>query len=747
MVELEADSAESTPAWQILERSLQTQQDGRLVLAELGRDVELGSDSLRGWLAGPGGAMVTQVLGGNVDKIVNIAHAEVVNIYQQQPLSIPVPRQLPADLRDFSDRKKVVVQIKGRLVRAGDSTEIVAISGPGGVGKTSLAIHSASLVRKQFTNGQLYVDLQGQSKSALDPYDVLATLLRAFGIDGPAIPASQGEREGLFRSMLAERRVLILLDNALNEGQLRPLLPGDTECAVLITSRKQMLALEGAFFVCLAAFPAVESVAMLSTIVGAKRCKQQRGDADEIARLCGGLPLALRLAGTRLAANQTLPLANLAAALEDENRRLKELSVGDREVRATLKLSYDRRPDREQWLFRFLAILEVQSFAPWVAASLMDSTLADAESLLSGLVDNQLLAVAQQEAGTGVRYRFHDLMRVLARELVNADPKQKRDDAVDRVLHDYCQLAEFHAAKLAPGGYFEIIDPADEATSAYPERIQGILGQDSYQWFSSEYATLRLAIEHCVTVGSFRCAWRLALALQDFLELQGNLKDWHHLAQRGLAAAEQDHNQKAAALSHRSLGIASLYQGNADEAVQELRQALIPTDGGRPDKTTAVTLRSLGEALSETGQWDEARRCFADAGRMFTKLGLPEWAAWNKWSLGAARGVHGDTQGAVKALQQCIHIFEHLHHVRGLAVTLRSLSVVDIRLGRTAEATSALEQCIPLFRATGDRLGEALAMKQLAVLYSAAGRSSEAAELQAVCDPYLQQVGTTGGFH
>lgn len=745
MVELKADNSESARAWNVLERSLQTQRDGRLVLGELGRDIELGSDSLREWLAGPGGAMVTQVLGGNVDKIVNIARAGVVSIYQQ-PLSVPVPRQLPGDLRDFSDRKKVVEQIKGRLARAGDNTEIVAISGPGGAGKTSLAIHSACLVRKQFTNGQLYVDLQGQSKSALDPYDVLATLLRSFGIDGPAIPASQGEREGLFRSILAERRVLILLDNARDEGQLRPLLPGDTQCAVLITSRRQMLGLEGAFFVRLAAFSAVESVAMLSTIVGAKRCKQQRSDTDEIARLCGGLPLALRLAGTRLAANQSLPLANLAAALGDENRRLKELTVGDREVRAILKLSYDRRPDREQMLFRLLAILDLQSFAPWVAASLLDSTLADAESLLSGLVDNQLLAVVQPEASGGVRYRFHDLMRVLARELVNADPKQKRDDAVDRVLHEYCQLAEFHAAKLAPGGYFESIQ-ADEATSTYPERIQGILEQDSYQWFSSEYATLRLVIEHCATVGSFRCAWRLALVLQDFLELQGNLKDWRHLAELGLEAAEQDHNQKAAALSRRSLGIASLYQGNADESIQELRHALIPSDEGRTEKINAVTLRSLGEALSEAGQWDEARRYFADAGRAFTKLGLSEWAAWNEWSLGVARGVHGDLQGAVRALQQCIHIFEHLHHVRGLAVTLRSLSTVEIRLGRTAEATSALEQCIPLFRATGDRLGEALAMKQLATLYSAAGRFSEAANLQAACDPYLQQAGKTEGFH
>ncbi len=745
MTDLQTASPESTRTWEILERHLQTQRDGRLVLAELGRGQDRGLDSLRGWLASPGGAMVTQVLGGNVEKIVNIARAEVVNIYQPA-LSVPVPRQLPADLRDFSDRNTLLTQIRNRLSRARGATEVVAISGPGGVGKSSLALHAACLVREQFPDGQLFVELRGQSESPLDPYDVLATLLRALGIDGSAVPADQGEREGLLRSLLAKRRVLMLLDNARDESQLRPLLPGDTQCAILITSRKQLLGLDGVFFIRLMAFSPMDSVAMLSSIAGAKRCRQQRSHADEIARLCGGLPLALRLAGTRLAANQSLPLANLAAALEDESRRLKELKVGDREVRATLKLSYDRRPEREQLLFRFLALLDVQSFAAWVAASLLDSTLDEAETLLSGLADNELLAIAQQEEDGAVRYRFHDLMRVLARELVREDPPQARDEAIDRVLHDYCRLSEQHAVRLAPGGYFERTGPANEAASAYPERIQGLLSQDPYQWFSSEFASLRFAIEHCAATGLPGYAWRLALAVQDFLELQGNLRDWHHLAELGLAAAEQDHDRLATELAHRSLGIALLYQGDAAEAVAQLRLALLPADGGSAGKTTAITLRSLGEALSENGQWDEAQRCFADATRVFTELGLPDWAAWTSWSLGVARGVHGDDEGSADALRQCLGAFEQLHHVRGLAVTLRSLSIVEIRLGRTEEATSALEQCIPLFRATGDRLGEALAMKQLAELYSAAGRADAAADLQAGCEPYLQQVGATGGF-
>lgn len=740
------DTVDLARSWPVLERSLQSQHDGRLVLAELSRDIERGSDSLREWLAGPGAPIVTLVQGSTVEKLVNIARAEVVNIYQQ-PLSLPVPRQLPPDLRDFSDREEVLVRIKDRLFRAAATPEIVAISGPGGSGKTSLAVHAACLVRKEFTDGQLYVDLRGQSGSPLDAYDVLGGLLRAFGLDGPAIPEAQGEREGLFRSLLAERRVLMLLDNAGSEGQLRPLLPGNTGCAVLITSRRQVIGLEGVFFVRLKEFSDDDSVAMLSRIVGADRCERQRGAAKEIARLCGGLPLALRLAGTRLAANDLLQLPTLASALEDESRRLQELSVGDREVRATLKLSYDRRPEQEQELFRLLATLDVQSFRSWVAASLMDSTLDQAESLLFGLVDNQLLAVAQQDADGALHYRFHDLMRVLARELVNADPETTRSRAVERVMNDYCQLAEFHAAKLAPGGYFEIVDHKDGATPLYPDRIQAILGRDSYQWFSAEYATLRWAIEHCVAERSFRHAWRLALAVQDFLELQGNLKDWRHLAQIGLIAAEQDHNRKAAALSHRSLGIALLYQDAGDEAVRELRRALIHTGRSGSDKTRAITLRSLGEALSETGQWDEAHRCFAEARQVFAKLGLSEWAAWTEWSLAIARGVHGDTQGSVSTLQECIRRFERLHHVRGLAVTLRSLSAAEMQLERNDQASSSLEQCIPLFRATGDRLGEALAMKQLAELYSVAGRDTQAAELRAICEPYLQQVGGTAGFH
>jgi tetratricopeptide (TPR) repeat protein len=745
MTVTEAGETGAARTWQALERSLQTQEDGRLVLAELGRDVDRGADSLRGWLGSPGGAIVTQVLGGNVNKIVNIARAEVVNIYQP-PLSLPMPRQLPADLADFTDRKSLIPQITGRLTRGGGKTQIVAISGPGGAGKSSLAIHAACRVREHFTDGQLFVDLQGQAESPLDPSDVLATFLRALGVDGSIIPVGREERTGLLRSVLAKRQVLILLDNAGDEGQLRPLLPGDTKCGVLITSRKQLLGLEGALFIPLMPFPTAESVSLLSKIAGAKRCKTQRSDADEIARLCGGLPLAVRLAGTRLAANQSLPLATLAASLEDESRRLKELEVGDREVRATLQLSYDRRTAREQLLFRLLSLLEVQSFAAWFAASVLDSTLDEAETLLTTLVDNQLLAIAPQEADGLVRYRFHDLMRVLARELVRADPQQARADAIGRVLDDYCRLAEFHAVRLNPGGYFERTGPAEEAAGAFPERIAGLLDLDPYLWFSAEFATMRFAIEYSAGAGFLSAAWRLALAVQDFLELQGNLKDWHRLAELGLAAAEQDHNETATALSHRSLGIALLYQGDAGDAVPELRRALLPADGSGADKGTAITLRSLGEALSEAGQWDEAQRCFTDAGQIFTDLGLAEWAAWTQWSLGVARGVHGDNEGAAKALGQCLRTFELLHHVRGLAVTLRSLSIVQLRLGQTDEATSTLEQCIPLFRSTGDRLGEALAMGQLAQLYEAAGRAADAAGLQATSGPYLQQVGSTDGF-
>jgi tetratricopeptide (TPR) repeat protein len=746
MAVIEADDPEAKGAWRTLERSLQTREDGRLVLAELGQDVDRGSDKLRGWLVSSGGgAMVTQVLGGNVDKIVNIARAEVVNIYQPG-LSLPVPRQLPADLGDFSDRKTLLTQIKGRLGRETGSTPIVAISGSGGAGKSSLAIHAACLVRDQFTDGQLFVDLQGQSEYPLDPSDVQATFLRALGVDGSLIPVDPGERGGLFRSALAKRRVLILLDNARDEGQLRPLLPGDSKCGMLITSRRQLLGLEGALFIALMPFPPAESVAMLSKIAGAKRCKQQRSEAEEIARLCDGLPLALRLAGTRLAANKSLPLAKLAASLEDESRRLKELRVGDRTVRASLQLSYDRRTNREQLLFRFLSLLDVQSFAAWVAASVLGSTLDEAETLLTSLVDNQLLVIAPEGTDGGVRYRFHDLIRVLARELVRADPQQDRTDAIGRVLDDYCLLAEFHAVRLNPGGYFERTGPAEVAAGAYPERIAGLLDEDPYQWFSAEFATLRFAIEYCAAAAFPRYAWRLALAVQDFLELQGNLKDWEHLARLGLAAAEQDQDQTATALGHRSLGIALLYKGDVGEAVAELRRALLPADGSGTDKRTAITLRSLGEALSEAGQWDEAQRYFTDASQIFTDLGQPEWAAWTRWSLGVARGVHGDNEGAAKALRQCLHTFELLHHVRGLAVTLRSLSIVQIRLGQTEEAASTLEQCIPLFRSTGDRLGEALAMGQLAELYEAAGRSVEATGLQAASGPYLQQVGSTGGF-
>lgn len=730
--------------WPTLERGLQSDRNGRLVLAEFGRDTDRGGVLLQQWLSTePGAAIINQVTGGTVERLINIAKAEAVHIYQQR-LPLPIPQQLPADLADFTNREENIERIGAML--ASDRPATVAISGPGGVGKTSLAIHVAHRVRAAYPDGQLYIDMQGHLGPVVDPADIVSGFLRDFGFDGAVIPESAADRERMYRSVLAERKVLILVDNAAAAGHVRPLLPGGPGCSVLVTSRPPLAGLDAAAFVRLESLPAASALALLTGIVGTQRCGRERDAAQRIVTLCGQLPLAVRLAGARLAASESTPLARMADALHDESRRLQELRVGDREIRATLRLSYDRRPRPAQRLFRYLGLLEPGSFPAWVGASLLDIPLAEAETALADLVEHQLLSAHLIEGNTAPRYRFHDLTRVFARELLEAEPARAKGKASARLCDDFCLLAESYAVRLAPGGYFE--PPAGDAGPGgrRPDRLAGAFDADPYEWFTTEYDTLLWAIERSAATGRKRTTWRLALALQDVFELRGGLHDWQRTAELGLQAARRDRHHLAVALAGRSLGIIHLYQGSFGAAIAELRPALAAARRYGTAKTTAITLRSLGESLSENGDRDEAFACFAEAMTIFDRLGEPEWAAWTRWSTGVAENVHGDPQGAIESLHDCLARFESLGQPRGVAVTLKSLAEIHIQLGRSADAISAVRQALPLFRATNDRLGEAIGMHRLADLLAEEGDVAAADELRANSRQFLRQVGNMEGF-
>ncbi|RCG15840.1 helix-turn-helix domain-containing protein [Streptomyces reniochalinae] len=318
------------------------------------------------------------------------------------------PAQLPATLPDFTGRDSLVARLGAQLSRA-DGT-VMALAGIGGVGKTALAVHLGHAVADRFPDGQLYVDLQGTGASPADGAAVLGGFLRSLGTDDASLPEGVEERAALFRSLLAGRRVLVLLDNARDAAQVRPLLPGTAGCAALVTSRVRMVDLAGARLVDLDVLGPGEAMALFSRVVGAERVGAEREAAMDVVAACGFLPLALRIAAARLSARRTWTVSVLAAKLADERRRLDELQAGDQAVGATFELGYAHLDAEQARAFRLLGLTEGPDIPLAAAAALLDRPAEEAEDLLEALVDSSLL----ESAGPG-RYRLHNLMRLHAR--------------------------------------------------------------------------------------------------------------------------------------------------------------------------------------------------------------------------------------------------------------------------------------------------------------------------------------------
>lgn len=342
-------------------------------------------------------------------------------------------RHLPRDIDDFTGRagqvRDITALLADRLLRSSTAVPIAAISGKPGIGKTTLAIHVAHTVRDQFPDGQIYCNLHGAEAQDADPAEVLAGFLRDLDVDCQDIPTGLDERARMYRTRLAGQRILVVLDNAANESQVRPLLPGDTACAVLATSRSRLAGLAGAKLVPLDIMSAQQAIELLSKIVGNQRAQGELGALNNIARLCGYLPLALRIAGVRLVSRPTCPIAVFAAKLAIESRRLDLLKAGDLEVRASFAVSYRARGHQEQRAFRVLGQFP-GDFAAGEVAALLDIETDQAEQILEQLVDAELVEVAEVDATGLVRYRLHDLLAEFAQEcLARAEPEAQQPPA------------------------------------------------------------------------------------------------------------------------------------------------------------------------------------------------------------------------------------------------------------------------------------------------------------------------------
>lgn len=507
------------------------------------------------------------------------------------------PAQLPADITDFTGRQAQLATL-AHLATAADqsATVLIAITGKPGVGKTTLAVHAAHRLRGHYPDGQLFVNLRDAQARPLAPPEVLARFLRSLGVDRMAIPEDAEERAALYRSRLADQRLLILLDNAECEAQLRPLLPGTPGCVVLVTSRTRLAGLNGARMVDLDIFEPDQALTLLARVAGSRRIAAEPAAARQIARHCGYLPLAVRVAGARLGARPHWPLSRLETDLADEHHRLATLRHADLDVRSSLTRSYDHLDGNARRAFRLLGLLTIDDFAPWVAAALLDVPQFRAEELVDTLTDEHLLDVAGHDPSGRWRYRFHNLLRAYAREMLAAqEPVADRLAALNRAFGGWLTLADEAGRSMtnsAGAGTFE-----QGACWRPEESVVKSVAADPAGWFKAEWAALLGTVEQAYAAQSDRLGWALGVRLARIFLAEGNYEDWR--------------------------AVCELMLTNARRAVNEGREGLVtPRNLGAPPapgriEGTLSRLEDTLDCLPELRAGRQPRRCYEKAARCF----------------------------------------------------------------------------------------------------------------------------------
>ena len=673
----------------------------------------------------------------------------------QPDLARGVPRQLPADIEDFTGRDLALERLHARMGgrrRGSTAVVITAAVGKAGVGKTTLAVHAAHQLRPAFPDGQLYVNLRGVEAQALDPAGVLGGFLRALGVDGRLIPDDVDERARLYRSLLADRGVLVLLDNAADAAQVRPLLPGGAGNAVLVTSRSRLAGLTLAEVVDLDVLPAGEAVELLGKLIGADRVGGEPQAAQTIAALCGYLPLALRIVGARLAARPHWRLRRLADRLGAQQRRLDELATGDLEVRASVALSYQGLGAAERRAFRLLGLLEVPDFAPWMLAALLDVAAVEAEEVAERLADAQLLDTVGEDAAGQLRYRFHDLLRLYARErLAQEDPLATRRAALERTLRTYFATAQqwVRGLRLRPP------DLPGQATPAVPRDGTATLAR-SYRWLAAERKGLVVSLEQAWREGCQRPWPKVTRLLADFFEVSACWDDWERTHQVALRAAQragdrhaeasllgglgdlrrlQDRLPEAVACCTHSnaifsqlhdpqgeidslLGLARAYrrQGRLADAAACFQQCLeLCRRTGDRDRAAKATL-FFAKVRRQQGRSADALALLTDCRDSFAALGSPGYVGYTDLMLGILRHERGEYQQAAGHLQQALTFARTLGDPRWEAYVLLHLGTTAQARGSHDQARQHLEQSLIMFEQAGDQHGASRARQMIASL-------------------------------
>ncbi len=639
------------------------------------------------------------------------------------------PRQLPAGVQHFAGRDTELMELDRLLDGAAgtDAPTVVVITGTAGVGKTALALHWAHRAASLFPDGQLHVNLRGYDPSAapVTASEAIRVLLIGLGVPREQIPDTQEAQAGLYRSLLADRRMLIVLDNARDPDQVRPLLPGGSGCLALVTSRSALAGLvagAGANPVPLGLLAEPDAQALLAARLGASRTAAEPAAVRQIIGLCARLPLALAITAARSAAQPALPLAALADELADEHDRLDALDTGEQatSVRAVFSWSYRQLPGPTARMFRLLGSHPGPDISVAAAASLAGVSRPQGRRALAELAAASL--ITEHAAG---RYVLHDLLHAYAAEQgPEAGTPDERRPAQARLIDYYLHAAHAGALLLAPLGHPIILDPlppgvADEQLASHEQAMA---------WFRAELHVLLATVKLAASLGLDAQAWQLPWTLRSFLDGQGLWQDWSAVNEIALAAAERLQDHTGLGWTHHRMAQVCSLSGDTEAGIKHNAQALehfalAGNLGGQGSAHLGMCI-SLGRQGDHEAALQHGERALS----LFRAAGDRIGEAYMLHLVGVELARLGSGEQGRDHCSQAVELYGELGDHGGLADAWHSLGTVHQRLGEYVEAIACFQQALMLSAELGDLWGQAYCLINVGDTHDQAGEEMLARE-------------------
>ncbi|MDX3854577.1 AfsR/SARP family transcriptional regulator [Streptomyces sp. AK02-01A] len=638
------------------------------------------------------------------------------------------PAQLPADLSAFTGRRAELAGVQALLPDGDEPAAVVisAIGGMAGIGKTALAVHWAHEVAHRFPDGQLYVNLRGFDPTGpvMTPAEAIRGFLDAFGVPASRIPTGLDAQAALYRSLLAGRRVLVLLDNARDTEQVRPLLPGAAGCLAIVTSRNQLhglIAAEGARPLVLDLLTVPEAREFLTRRLGPGRVATESRAVDQIIDLCGRLPLALAVVSARAAVHPSFPLSSIAAELRASHGSLDAFAGGEpvTDARSVFSWSYRTLSSAAARLFRLLALHPGPDCSTTATASLAGLRVPEVRPLLSELVRAHLLT----EHAPG-RFVSHELLRAYAAELtLGHDPEDAREDARRRLFDHYLHSAHTADARLAP--YRERPALTAPSPGANPRRFSS--REDAADWLTSERAVLLAAVAQDARSGTGTHCWKLAATLELFLDRHGRRQDQLAIQSLALTAAQALGDVPGQAHAHRALGFVSGRLQRHDDAREHLLRALElfaeigdPVGQGRVHRYLAFQCNTMDRHAEALDHYRQASRFYRTAGHRSGQAGIFNEVGWTHILLGAY-------EEALVQCRQALALGQEIGDSNGTAAAWDSLGYAHHHLGSHQQALSCYGHALDLYREVSDRYLEADTLVHIGDTHEALGADRRAA--------------------